>query len=454
MSNRTISCDVAVIGAGPGGVTAALAAARQGASVVLAERNGHIGGNLVMGLPLLGYLDQNGRQIIGGIAQELVDDLIQEGHCFGHSRCPLHNSITILHPEMLKLLLFKKCKDANIRLLLHSELTGTSVEDGKLLSVTMTGKGTHTRIEADVFIDGTGDGDLGYMCGANYEKGAAAAGVMQPPTVMFSLTGVEEEKFFTFLDAHPENMKQPDSMVAGPGDNPSLWRSTPSHVFVGMQAYLDHLRREHDIPILRENIIYITSTLPGKVFVNTLRVPGCDGSDIDSLTNGEIEGHLQIPGIVDMFKKHVPGFENCHLDSISPAIGIRESRRFKGLDTLRVHQVLAGFVPKDTIALGGYKVDIHNGEGAGTILMEVKNPYGISMGCLISSDIEGLLFSGRCISMDSESLASQRIMPTCMAVGEAAGIIAATASRKHISPKNIQADSVRVKLLKSGAILA
>ena len=454
MSNRTISCDVAVIGAGPGGVTAALAAARQGASVVLAERNGHIGGNLVMGLPLLGYLDQNGRQIIGGIAQELVDDLIQEGHCFGHSRCPLHNSITILHPEMLKLLLFKKCKDANIRLLLHSELTGTSVEGGKLLSVTMTGKGTHTRIEADVFIDGTGDGDLGYMCGANYKKGAAAAGVMQPPTVMFSLIGVEEEKFFTFLDAHPENMKQPDSMVVGPGYNTSLWRSTPNHVFVGMQAYLDQLRREHDIPILRENIIYINSTLPGKVFVNTVRVPGCDGSDIDSLTNGEIEGHLQIPGIVDMFKKHVPGFENCHLDSISPAIGIRESRRFKGLDTLRVHQVLAGFVPKDTIALGGYKVDIHNGEGAGTILMEVKNPYGISMGCLISSDIEGLLFSGRCISMDSESLASQRIMPTCMAVGEAAGIIAATASRKHISPKNIQADSVRVKLLKSGAILA
>lgn len=454
MGKKHISCDVAVIGAGPGGVTAALAAARQGAKVVLAERNGHIGGNLVMGLPLLGYLDQNGRQIIGGIAQELVDDLIQDGHCFGHSHCPLHNSITILHPEMLKLLLFKKCKEAGIRLLLHSELTGTCVEDRRLLSVTMTGKGTHTRIEADVFIDGTGDGDLGYMCGASYEKGSSATGVMQPPTVMFSLIGVEEEKFFTFLDAHPENMKQPDSMVVGPGYNTSLWRSTPNHVFVGMQAYLDQLRREHDIPILRENIIYINSTLPGKVFVNTVRVPGCDGSDIDSLTNGEIEGHLQIPGIVDMFKKHVPGFENCHLDSISPSIGIRESRRFKGLDTLRVHQVLSGFVPEDTIALGGYKVDIHSGEGAGTILMEVKRPYGISMGCLISSDIDGLLFSGRCMSMDSESLASQRIMPTCMAVGEAAGILAATASRKHLSPKNIQAESVKVKLLKSGAILA
>ena len=161
MDERVVLCDVAVIGAGPGGITAALSAARQGAKVVMAERNGHIGGNLVMGLPLLGYLDQNGRQIIGGIAQEFVDDLVRSGHCFGHSRCPMHNSITILHPEMLKLLLFQKCKEAGVRLLLHSELTEARVEDGKLNSVIVTGKGMRTVIKADVFVDATGDGDLG-----------------------------------------------------------------------------------------------------------------------------------------------------------------------------------------------------------------------------------------------------------------------------------------------------
>ena len=453
MSERIISCDVAVIGAGPGGVTAALAAAREGAKVVLAERNGHIGGNLVMGLPLLGYLDQNGNQIIGGMAQEFVDDLVRAGHCYGHSRCPMHNSITILHPEMLKLLLFQKCREAGVRLLLHSELTDAHVEGGKLTRVTMTGKGMHTTIEADVFIDATGDGDLGYLCGAAYEKGAVGTGVLQPPTVMFSLIGVEEEKFFAFLDAHPENMKQLDSVIVGPGYNTALWRSTPNHVFVGMQSYLEQLRREHNLPVLRENIIYINSTLPDKVFVNTVRVPGCDGSDIDSLTQGEIDGHLQIPGIVDMFKHYVPGFENCHLDGISSAIGIRESRRFAGIDTLRIDRVLSGAIPCDTIALGGYKVDIHNGEGKGTILKEVKKPYGIGMGCLISREIDGLLFSGRCISMDSESLGSQRIMPTCMAVGEAAGILAAKASQGSTSPRDVQAKDVQKELLSHGAIL-
>ncbi len=454
MSVRMLHCDAAVIGAGPGGVTAALAAARQGAKVVLAERNGHLGGNLVMGLPLLGFLDQDGRQIIGGIAQELVDDLIQAGHCYGHSRCPMHNSITILHPEMLKLLLFNKCREAGIHLLLHSELTDVFVAGGKLNRVTMTGKGMHTGIQADVFIDATGDGDLGYLCGAAHEKGAAGTGVMQPPTVMFSLAGVEEEKFFAFLDAHPENMRQLESVTVSEGYNTSLWRSTPNHVFVGMQAYLEQLRREHDLPVLRENIIFINSTLPGKVFVNTVRVPGCDGSDIDSLTRGEIEGHLQIPGILDMFQRYVPGFEHCHLDSISPAIGIRESRRFAGVDTLRIGQVLDGIIPGDAIALGGYKVDIHNGEGSGTILKEVKKPYGIGMGCLISRDIDGLLFSGRCISMDSESLGSQRIMPTCMAVGEAAGILAAKASLGHISVSAVKAKDVQEALISKGAILS
>lgn len=453
MDERVVSCDVAVIGAGPGGITAALSAARQGAKVVMAERNGHIGGNLVMGLPLLGYLDQNGRQIIGGIAQEFVDDLVRSGHCFGHSRCPMHNSITILHPEMLKLLLFQKCKEAGIRLLLHSELTEARVEDRKLVRVIMTGKGMRTVIEADVFVDATGDGDLGYLCGAAYGKGAAGTGVLQPPTVMFSLTGVEEERFFVFLDEHPENMMQLDSVTVGAGYDTTLWRSTPNHVFVGMQAYLEQLRRDHDLPVLRENIIYINSTIPGKVFVNTVRVPGCDGSDIDSLTQGEIDGHLQIPGIVDMFKRYVPGFESCHLDHISPAIGIRESRRFAGIDTLRIGQVLGGTIPPDTIALGGYKVDIHNGQGKGTILKEVKNPYGIGMGCLISRDIDGLLFSGRCISMDSESLGSQRIMPTCMAVGEAAGILAAKASQNNIPPREVKAAAVREELRNNGAVL-
>lgn len=449
-----LTCDVAVIGAGPGGIPAALAAARQGANVILVDRNGHLGGNLVMGLPLLGFLDQNGTKIVGGIAQEFVDEMVSEGHSFGHARCPMHNSITLVHPEHFKLMLMKKCVQAGIRLLLHSELIDAQVRDGKLRRVVLMGKGTRVEIEAKVFIDATGDGDLGYLCGASYEKGIGNNGVVQPPTVMFSLSGFEEESFFRFLDAHPENMRQLHSVQVGEGYDTALWRSTPSHVFVGMQAYLEELRRKTGHPILRENIIYINSTVPGKIFVNTVRVPGCDGSDLFSLTQGEIQGHMQIPGIIDLLKTYVPGFENCVLDAISPAIGIRESRRFAGIDRLTIGQVLSGYVPQDTVAMGGYKVDIHNGEGKGTILQEVKKPYGIGLGCLISREVEGLMFSGRCISMDSEALGSQRIMPTCMAVGEGAGVAAALSAKSNVEIKKVSAEDVCRTLRSNGAILS
>ena len=453
MEIRDMKCDVAVIGGGPGGLPAAIAAARQGASVILVERNGHLGGNAAMGLPLLGYLSQHGRRIIGGIAEEFIDDLQKDGYSFGHSRCPMHNSITLVHPEMFKLMALKKCIEAGVKILFHSEIIDTVVNNGKLTQVSVMGKGTRVDIKADVFIDATGDGDLSFIAGARYEKGNLESGMLQPPTVMFSLSNFNEEKFFEFLDKHPENMEQLETVKIDEGYNTTLWRSTPNHVFVGMKAYLDELRKKTDCKVLRENIIYINSTIKGKIFINTVRVPGCDGSDIESLSKGEIDGQLQIPEIYDMFRKYVPGFENCELDSISPAIGVRESRRFRGLNKICVEDALKGYKPADTIALAGYKIDIHNGNGQGTILMKIEEPYGIPMSATISADIDGLLFSGRCISMDHETLGSMRIMPTCMAIGQGVGTLAAYASANKMSVRDVDYNIICNSLLKQGAIL-
>ncbi len=450
MEIRNMKCDVCVIGGGPGGLCAAIAAARRGADVILCERNGHLGGNAAMGLPLLGYLSQSGRQIIGGIAQEFITELEKSGDSFGHQRCPMHNSITLIHPDKFKLLALKMCLDAGVRLLLHSELCDTVTDNGKLKRVSVIGKGTRVDIDADVFIDGTGDGDLGFMAGARYEK----SDELQPPTTMFALTGFHKEEFMRFLDEHPENMAQLDSVHIDPGYDTTLWRSTDSYVFVGMKAYLDEIRKKYpDCPIKRENIIYINSTIPGKIWVNTVRVPGCDGSDIESLTDGEVQGLLQIPGIVKTLKDYVPGFEDCVLDEICPAIGIRESRRICGITRIDHHDALAGKKPDDTIALSGYKIDIHSGKGAGTILMKIPEPYGIPLSACICKDIEGLLMSGRCISMDRETLGSMRVMPTCMAIGEAVGVLAAEATQRKARPRSIPAGDVRKILAAAGAIL-
>ena len=168
---KNYSYDVAVIGGGPSGLAAALAAARHGSKVVIIERNDYLGGNAVTGLPFLGFLDKHGRQVTGGIAQEMIDTLSEMGMSPGHNRCPLHNSVTIFHPDMFKIVAMEKCEQEGIHVLLHCELVDVTVTDKRITNVTVMGKGIRINIEANVFIDGTGDGDLAYLAGCSYEKG-------------------------------------------------------------------------------------------------------------------------------------------------------------------------------------------------------------------------------------------------------------------------------------------
>ena len=120
---------------------------------------------------------------------------------------------------------------------------------------------------------------------------------------------------------------------------------------------------------------------------------------------------------------------------------------------LTFEEIVAGAVPEDTIALGSYKVDIHSGTSETTLLSVLEEPYGIPYGCLVSRDIEGLMMSGRCISVDAKVLGSSRVMPTCMAVGQAAGIGAALAVKGNINPSAVRPAAVVEILKKEGAIL-
>ena len=176
MTMEQIKKDVVVVGGGPGGFAAAVTAARAGAQV---------------------------RQVVGGIAQEFVDRLEQAGASYGHEYCPHHQSVTLIHPFYSRILCFEMVKEAGVELLMHCELADVKMKDGKIRSIIVSGKGQHIEITADVFIDGTGDGDLGALSGATIEKGNEN-NVMQPPTLMFNLGGVNFEEFCDFIEQHPE----------------------------------------------------------------------------------------------------------------------------------------------------------------------------------------------------------------------------------------------------------
>ena len=449
--------DIVVLGAGPGGLAAALAAARNGAKVLLVDKNGYLGGNMTLGLPLLGFLDKDGRTVIKGIAQEFIDDLRAYKTPYGaaassHLACPLHNSVTLYDHEIFKFVALRKVMEAGVEILLHTELYSVNVDNRTLRSIELSGKGWRITVKAKIFIDGTGDGDLAYMAGASYAKGQKDTGVLQPPTLMFTLRGVDTDKLIDFIAADPEQMEQCVSMEVGKGYDADFFRKNPNYVLVGLRKLFMQLKAEGKLPIDRDNLICIQSLLPDEVHLNCTRHLGTDGSDVFSLTHAEIEGYLQIEKFVEMLRKHVPGFENGYISQIYPTMGIRESRRFKGISELTEENVLRGDIGEDTIGIGSYIVDIHMGDGSGTIIKRIP-PYGLPYGITVSSEIEGLMFAGRCASMDAVAMSSARVMPICMAMGEGAGVGAALAVKQGISPKDVDVQEIRSILLKSNVLL-
>lgn len=457
MKHTAKEFDVVVVGGGPGGIPAAIAAARGGARVLLVEKNGYLGGNLTIGLPLLGFLDKDGRTVIRGIAQEIVDDLQNYKTSYGyaagsHLACPMHNSVTLYDHEIFKFVAFHKVLDAGVEVLLHTEVIAANVENATLRSIMLLGKGWTIEVSARIFIDATGDGDVAYLAGASYEMGQKGTGVLQPPTLMFTVANVNVEKAIQFVEDDPEQMVLCDTTEVGPGFDAAFFRKNPNHVMVGMRKLFTKLREEGKLPINRDTLIYIRSLLPGEVHLNCTRQLGTDGSDVFSLTKAEIEAHFQIEQFVETLHKYVPGFEQCYITQIYPSLGIRETRRFKGIKQLTEEEVMQGIIHDDAIGIGSYIIDIHMGEGSGTIVKRIP-PYGLPYGITVSSEIEGLMFSGRCASMDAVVMSSARVMPICMAIGEGAGTAAAIAIKERISPRRVDTERLREVLLKNNVLI-
>lgn len=445
--------DIVVVGGGPGGLPAAIAAARQGAKVLLVEQHGYLGGNLTIGLPLLAYLDKDGNQVVRGIAQEFIDRLTARGACSPHHWCPMHDSVTIYDHEVFKVVALEMCIDAGVELLLHTQVIDTNVENGRLKSVTLFGKGRRIEVSAKVFIDATGDGDVGYMAGATYEMGQKGTGVLQPPTLMCTVAGVDTDKVIAFVEEHPEQMQLAPTIETYPGYDATYFRTNPDHhVLVGLRKLFLELKADGIMPVDRDTMIYIQTLTPGVVHLNCTRHLGVDGSDVYDLTRAEIEGHIQNVKLVEVLRQYVPGFENAYLTQIYPFIGIRETRRFAGTATLTEEDLLSGRIGPDTVGLGSYIIDIHDGGGNGTIVKKVK-PYGLPYGMACSRDIRNLMFSGRCASMDAVALSSARVMPPLMALGQGAGVGAALAVQQGCDPAQVDVEQIRAILRNSGVML-
>jgi len=454
MNRYSYTCEIAVVGGGPAGLATAITAARAGKKVILIEKNGFLGGNLTLGLPLLGFLDEHGKRCIAGFGEEFVERLRARGAAYGHRFCPKHNSVSNIDAEAAKILSVEMCREAGVDVLLHLEAHDVTLANGAIQSATFFGKCNEVSITADIFVDCTGDGDLAYLAGCSYEKGRGAHHELMPPTVMFTLEGVDDQKLLDHVAAHPEEMQAACATIdTKEGYDADYFRADPNYVFVGMTQLFKRLKAEGKCPVERGNMIIINGLHKGEMYVNTSRLLHTDATDIMSLTRAELEGHMQVRALVDTFRSYVPGFENCYVSSIAPNLGVRESRRFKGIKILTGKQALSAEIPEDTICLSGYKIDIHKDCEGATLFQTVEKPFGIPFGTLVSAEVRNLMFAGRCVSVDEDVIGSVRVMPCCMAMGQAAAVGAVQALDRGISVANADVAAIRAELLRQGAML-
>ena len=406
---------------------------------------------LVSGLGILGYKDRNGDMIIGGISKELYDDLQLTEDTQGHNYCPILNSLTPVNPAMLQVILFRKCEETNVYTLLSSEVINAEVDNGEIKSILFYGVNCKYKITAKIFVDATGDGELCKLSGVDFIE-RKSVGEIQPASLIFSLSNVDRELLLKYLEENPDEAKTPEGYEMD--TSPEFYRNSIGYNILGLDSLIKKAKEHGDYNnIPRDRFSTITNPIPDKMTINNTRIMNFDGSDVFQLNNGIKEGFRQLEELLGFIPKYVPGYENCHLSSISPMLGVRESRRCKGIKELQKESVLNGDIPQDTIALCGYNIDIHHGSDEGSDLFIVKKAYGIPFATLLTDKVTNLIFTGRLISADTDTFGSCRIMTTCMALGEAAGCAAAICKKHNLIPKNIDIEELRNTLISEGSIL-
>jgi hypothetical protein len=398
--------DVVVAGGGSAGCAAAVAAVRSGASCLLVESAGFLGGTGAAVLDTFYGFYAPGpvsRRVVGGVGWEVCERLFEAGAAFERPNTYGAGTGVTYEPEELKLVWDALVPDA----LLHARVcdfvpgTGVVVETvaGRLL------------VKAQVVIDATGDAEVAWRAGATLERPGMR---LQPMTATFRLGGVDLSATST--------------------------------------AELHALMADTDLP-RREGSVHRT-VHDGIVHTNLTRVTGLDPTDPVQLAEAERVGRRQVRDYVGFLRAKVPGYGSAVLLSTSVRIGVRESRRLVGRYVLTSDDVLAGRDFPDTIARCGAPIEDHDsGDATRWEYVHDFGTYGIPYRCLLPVEVDGLIVAGRSLSATHDAHASARSMGQCMAMGQAAGTAAALAVQAGVEPAAVDTELLRTRLREGGALL-
>jgi hypothetical protein len=418
-------CDVLVVGGGPGGIGAAVSAARNGAKTILVERFGSFGGTWTAGIlsAIMPY------PYVRGLFQEVVASWSKAGgwNDGGWGAASGYGSAGTYDSETAKVMLDRLVTDAGVTPFFFAHVAEVIREGNRVRGVVIESKEGRQVIFAKMIIDSSGDGDVSVIAGVPADTGRESDGAVQPMTMIFKMTGVDDARAQASKEADPDFAR--------------AWQAAKA-------------RGEVTVP--REDVLASRNPKPGEWNFNTTRIINKDATKLRDVTDAMIEGRRQVAEVAAFLRKNVPGFENAVVSETAPHIGVRESRRIRGDYTVSTKDIVDVTPFEDCIARGNWFIDIHSptGEGTERVYPPDGKWYEIPYRTIRAQGVDNLLVASRCIDSSHEAHAAIRITPQVMAIGEGAGAAAALCVKLGLkSTRELDAKVLRETLRKQGAFV-
>jgi hypothetical protein len=412
--------DVVVVGGGPAGFSAAVAARREGASVTLVERYPYLGGLAAGGMVLVLDDMHNGDEITTtGICMEMIDRMAKVGACVYPPPEERGQSWELLRkwgrwgafdfraqtkpapivmaaafdPDGWKRISNEMIEETGVDVRLHSWFSRAIMDGNRIKGVVCETKAGRQAIMGEVVIDATGDLDVASAAGAGFVHGSYIL------TTVFRLGGVDTEEAERFRHEEPEAYakidRQAKRLMGGSWD---LW--------------------------------WLKTPLPGVVWCNCPHMTGLDGLSVEDITRADFDGRKRIYGLVDFVRANMPGFASCYVVDVAPQLGVRQTRLLEGDYVVTKEDVMDRVHFADTVARG----------------RDYYTPYR----AMLPKGIDGMVVAGRHYSATESAQKQSREIPPCMSMGQSAGVAAALASAGNIAPRAVQPAAICARVRAQG----
>ncbi|MBN9066811.1 MAG: FAD-dependent oxidoreductase [Rhizobiales bacterium] len=435
--------DVLVVGSGPGGLSAAIAAARTGSDVMLVEEYGCFGGNLTqVGVQSIGWYDIGACVDSEGIGREFETKAKQYGAAYQR----LNSRRLSINGEAFKYAADQIVVEEGIRPLLHCKTVGAVMNRDTIGGIITESKSGRQAILAKRVVDATGDADVAVAAGAETRK--TPVDEMLGVTVMFSCSGVNREKFIAYISERKPKF----------GDWGKNWsiRTDGKEDDLFCPYLEEEFTRAQEKGIIPAGIQSIAGTFGHltdhgeATYLNMLYMMKYDATDVIELTRAEMDGRQLAMWAIAALKSEVPGFEDATLRNFGMKLGVRDTRKIISRGNLTEDDVFGQGRFEDSIGIFPEFIDGYEVLFLPTTGRYFQIPYGV----LLPKSVENLLVAGRCIGGDKMSHAATRNMMCCAVTGQAAGTAAALSVKEGVTPGELDIKLLQKELVAQGARIA